>query len=229
MSSPYRAKLDPWSSHSIIKSWLSKYPPGTRILEVGTATGTLGRMCTQFGFVWRGLEPNHQWIAIARPYYHDLLACSLEKAPDNFLSRNDIVICADVLEHLALPTKELERLVCLQDSPTKFIISVPNVANIWIRVNLMVGRFEYTERGILDNTHLRFFTFRSLIDMLHVVGLQINKLSTSPIPLNLINPLFENTSWGRFTHRSLAWFTSIFPTLLGYQFVVEAKIFESLE
>ena len=227
MSIPYGDKLDPWSSHSIIKSWLLDYPRGTRILEIGTATGTLGRICAPFGFFWRGIEPDQEWINIARPYYHELLASTLECAPDEFLRSNDLVICADVLEHIAFPKNELNRLVTLQNNPTKFIISVPNVANIWIRMNLLVGRFEYTERGILDYTHLRFFTRCSLIDMLQTVGLQLNKISTTPIPLNMVNPIFESTGWGRLSHRSLAWLTSIFPTLFGYQFVVGAKIFNS--
>lgn len=224
MNTLYRDKLDPWSSHSVIKSWLINYPSETRILEIGTATGTLGRMCAAYGFVWRGIEPNHEWSNVAIPYYHELLVNTLECTPDEYLQGNDIVICADVLEHIPYPINELKRLVKLQDKTTTFIISVPNIANIWIRVNLLFGRFEYTKRGILDFAHLRFFTRRSLLEMLASVGLQHKKLSTTPIPINLINPLFESTDWGRLTHRSLAWFTTVFPTLLGYQFVVKAKI-----
>lgn len=223
MRTLYVDKLDPWSSHSLIKASLNSYPPRTRILDIGTATGPLGKMCSHLGFIWRGIEPNPEWAKIARSYYDDILCSTLENAPTNFLRNNDVVICADVLEHMAYPERELSRLVSLQKDKTTFLISVPNIANLWVRINLLFGKFDYTECGILDNTHLRFFTRHTLLDMLLSSGLRVKMLNATPIPLNLINPIFEYSAWGRFFHRSVTWLTTIFPTLLGYQFVVKAK------
>lgn len=219
---PYIDKGDPWSSHSRIKAWLAHLPAGTKILDVGAATGTLGRLCGGVRFVLHGLEPDTEWANLARPYYAALLCSTLDEAPDEFLRGYDVVVCADVLEHVAHPELALRRLLTLQPEGCIFIISVPNVANLWIRLNLLLGRFDYTDRGILDRGHLRFFTRRTLVGMLASVGLQITQFDVTPIPLGLVHPLFQQTAWGRFLHKSLALLTHAWPTLLGYQFVVQA-------
>jgi 2-polyprenyl-3-methyl-5-hydroxy-6-metoxy-1,4-benzoquinol methylase len=213
---------DPWSSHSRIKRWLAELPAGTRILDVGAATGTLGRMCDGAGFVLHGIEPNPDWAKLARPYYAEIVCGMLDDVPDAFIGDHDLVVCADVLEHMSYPEVALRRLVALQSMGCRFIISVPNVANIWVRLNLLLGRFNYTERGILDRTHLRFFTRRSLTAMLSSIGLRIVRFDVTPIPLNLVSPLFQRTAGGRFLHTSLALATGLRPTLLGYQFIVQA-------
>jgi SAM-dependent methyltransferase len=219
---PYVEKDDPWSSHTQIRTWLAAQRPGARILDIGAATGTLGKQFTQAGLVMYGIEPHPAWADLARPYYADLLAGTLDDANDAFLSRHDVIVCADVLEHIADPTQALRRLLALQSPGCQFLVSVPNIANIWIRLNLLLGRFDYTDRGILDRTHLRFFTWRTLRGMFNSVGLRIVDLHVTPIPLNLIHPVFQHHTVGRLAHAVLARLTRTFPTLLGYQFVVKA-------
>ena len=219
---PYLDKDDPWSSHAQIKTWLTDLRPGTRVLDIGVATGTLGKQFTAAGLVMHGIEPHPAWAEVARPYYNDLLRGTLDDASDTFLANHNVVVCADVLEHIADPTQALCRLLALQSPGCQFLVSVPNIANIWIRLNLLIGRFDYTDRGILDRTHLRFFTRRSLHRMFASVGLQIVQLYVTPIPLNLIDPFFQQTALGRFVHAGLARLTRALPTLLGYQFVVKA-------
>jgi hypothetical protein len=86
----------------------------------------------------------------------------------------------------------------------------------------LFGRFDYTDRGILDRTHLRFFTRKSLAAMVENAGLSILSIQATPIPLELVSSFFT-TMPGRFLHALLAWCTKIMPTLLGYQFIVEAR------
>src|SRR5688500_8997629 len=105
---------DPWSSHNQIKALLARRPAGTRVLDVGTATGTLGRMCQGTGFVMTGIEPNQEWVRVARPYYERLVCAMLDEAPDELLRDHDVVVCADVLEHMPRPEQALQRLVRLQ-------------------------------------------------------------------------------------------------------------------
>jgi 2-polyprenyl-3-methyl-5-hydroxy-6-metoxy-1,4-benzoquinol methylase len=219
---PYLDKDDPWSSHAQIKDWLTDLRPGTRVLDIGVATGTLGKQFAEAGLVMHGIEPHSAWAEVARPYYNDLLCGTLDDASDTFLASHDVVVCADVLEHIADPEQALRRLLPLQSEGCQFLVSVPNIANIWIRLNLLIGRFDYTDRGILDRTHLRFFTRRSLRAMFTSVGLHIVQLSVTPIPLNLIHPFFQQTALGRFVHAVLARLTRALPALLGYQFVVKA-------
>jgi hypothetical protein len=219
---PYVDKVDPWSSHAWIRDRLAKLPPGARVLDVGAASGTLGRMCSQQYIVLNGIEPEQEWAEVARPFYANLLRSTLDRAPVQFLGGYQVVVLADVLEHMANPDLALTRLVDLQDSRTVFMISVPNVANLWVRINLLFGRFDYSERGILDRTHLRFFTRRSLIEMLDCCGLRPTRIHATPIPLNLVHPFFAHNRLGKAFHQALALLTGVLPTLLGYQFIVES-------
>lgn len=218
----YNDKTDPFSSHTRIKSILRNLAKGTRILDIGTASGTLGRMCQDQELLFFGIEPNKTWLDLARPYYQDVLESKLEDAPDDYLLGYDVIVCADILEHLVYPLDELRRLVNLQVEDSFFIISVPNVANLWIRLSLLFGNFTYTDKGILDKTHLHFFTKRSFLEMLDNAGLQIIYIKYTPVPLNLVHPKFKQKGF-RVLHRLLAILTNLFPTLLAYQFIVVSE------
>jgi 2-polyprenyl-3-methyl-5-hydroxy-6-metoxy-1,4-benzoquinol methylase len=219
---PYVDKIDPWSSHAWIRRRLLAEPPGTRVLDIGAASGTLGRMCAGLDLVLHGIEPELEWAEVARPYYDSLLCTTLDRAPDEFLRDHQVVVLADVLEHIPDPELALRQLAGLQPVGSIFIISVPNIANLWVRLNLLFGRFDYTDRGILDRTHLRFFTRRSLVQMLRSLRLNLRKVHATPVPLNLLHPFFERTRLGRACHHALALITNLWPTLFGYQFIVEA-------
>ena len=138
------------------------------------------------------------------------------------LDRYDAVVLGDVLEHLATPEVVLQKLIALQTSSSIFLISVPNITNLWVRLNLLIGRFDYTDRGILDRTHLRFFTRKTLVQMINHSGLKIVSIQVTPIPLELVSRFFVSPL-GKIFHAVFAKLTSLFPTLLGYQFIVEAK------
>ena len=89
---------------------------------------------------------------------------------------------------------------------------------------MLFGRFVYTNRGIFDRTHLRFFTRKSLILMLEQTDLLIQKILVTPIPLEVLSPFFMALP-GLFIFRILNSLTKMFPTLLGYQFIVQAKYY----
>jgi len=226
---PYIDKEDPWSSHSIIAKWLKRLPEKSIILDIGTASGTIGRSCDEFGFVRKGIEPNPAWAELAKPYYEYLSICAIEEADDEFIQGADGVIIADVLEHLSEPEITLMRVANLQRPDCLIMISVPNVANIWIRLNLLFGKFEYSDRGILDRTHLRFFTRASLIRLLNQSNLDIIEFRSTPIPLAILYSFFITNPFGRFIHKVLAKCTHLFPSLLGYQFVVLVRRMEIRE
>lgn len=222
----YVEKKDPWSSHSIFQKWLGSFARGTKVLDIGTATGILGRRCFESGLYLKGLEPVREWADMARPFYCELLCSSLEQAPEEFISFQDVVICGDVLEHTPDPEQTLRKLVNLQKPETQYFISVPNVANIWIRINLLFGRFNYTENGILDGSHLRFFTKSTFENLLRSAGLRLVEINYTPIPLPQINPFFQNNWFGRFMHGGLANLTCLLPGVFAYQFVTRSQIIE---
>jgi 2-polyprenyl-3-methyl-5-hydroxy-6-metoxy-1,4-benzoquinol methylase len=219
---PYVDKEDPWSSHAIIARWLRKLPEKSVILDIGTASGTIGRLCNGLGFFRKGIEPDITWAELARPYYEELSIGTIEDSQDEFIQGADAVILADVLEHLPDPETTLNRVASLQHPKCLLIISVPNIANIWVRLNLLFGHFEYSERGILDRTHLRFFTRSSFLRLLDMCGLDCTQFQSTSIPLNLIHPFFRVNTFGKYLHRALAAVTRFLPSILGYQFIVLA-------
>lgn len=196
-------------------------PESSKVLDVGCASGMLARRC-QKKLKFFGIETVAEWAEIAKPYYEKLWLCAFEEAAEETLRGYDAIVLGDVLEHIAKPEDTLKKLASLQTTGCKFIISVPNVANIWMRVNLLMGRFDYAERGILDKTHLRFFTRKTIKQLVNEAGLEILSIQVTPIPLELISSFF-NTPIGSLIHAAFAGLTSLFPTLLGYQFIVEAE------
>ncbi len=223
--SPSIDKQSPGSSHRVLADWLLQLPTGTRVLDIGAATGTLGRLCTGRGLDMTGLEPQGDWAELARPFYSSFISNTIELALQNdpqALSGYDVLVFADVLEHLVDPLGILRKLSALQPESCIYMISLPNVANLWVRIGLLFGRFDYQERGILDRTHLHFYTQRSMLAFLSQAGLQPRQVKVTSIPLELVHPFFQ-TRAGGLAIKALHGLTLIFPRLLGYQFVVKAE------
>jgi 2-polyprenyl-3-methyl-5-hydroxy-6-metoxy-1,4-benzoquinol methylase len=220
----YIDKKDPWSSHSIIEKWLRGFQPGTRVLDIGTASGTLGKRCAGLGLDLKGIEPVRAWAEEARPYYHELLCSSLEQAPQEFLAKQDVVVCADVLEHTPNPEEILRNLIDLQEVGAQFLISIPNVAHLWVRLNLLFGKFNYAQSGILDRTHLRFYTRSTFLEMLRSSGLRLIEMSYSPVPLGRVHPFFEKNRLGCWIQKGLVWAAYLWPGMFAYQFVARSEI-----
>lgn len=219
---PYHDKPSAWSSHSLIASRLKVLPAQSKVLDVGAASGTLARMCQNKNLRLFGVEPNPAWAQMASPLYEKMWTCSISDLDESLSSGYDAIVLGDILEHLPNPEIILQKLVDHQPRGARFLISVPNIANIWIRLSLLLGRFDYADRGIMDRTHLRFFTRKTLIQMVRNSGLEIVSLQVTPIPLELVSRYFV-TFPGRLFHAALARVTSWLPSLLGYQFVVEAR------
>ncbi len=219
---PYLDKPSPWSSHSLIAAQLRTLPDQSKVLDVGTASGTLARMCLNKPLHLFGVEPNAEWARMASPLYERIWVGPIEEIETECLEGYDAVILGDILEHLPAPERILQKLIGHQSPDCVFLISVPNVANLWVRLNLLFGRFDYSDRGILDRTHLHFFTRKSLVVMVENAGLMVLSIQATPIPLELISTFFTTTP-GRVLHTLLARCTTLFPTLLGYQFIVEAR------
>ena len=217
----YQDKHSPWSSHSRILAYLDSLPENSKVLDVGTATGMLARRSNK-ALRYFGIEAVPEWAHIAAPYYEKIWNCTLEATTDEMLGGYDAVVFGDVLEHLSEPHLALKRIVELQSSGSKIILSVPNVAHILIRLSLLFGHFEYTERGILDRTHLRFFTYKTFISLIKEAGLDILSIHVTPIPLELVSPFF-NSALGKFVYAVFAQVTFLLPTLMGFQFVAETR------
>jgi hypothetical protein len=87
---------------------------------------------------------------------------------------------------------------------------------------LLLGRFDYADRGILDRTHLHFYTRKSFLNLLKNSGLKIEELKVTPVALDLIWPSFTKSGLGWELYSTLARLTNWWPTMLGYQWIAIA-------
>jgi len=185
----YRLRRDPRSSHQQIARLLKELRPG-QVLDVGAAQGIMGQLLSAESKVedrgWKieidAIEPNPAWAEAAKPYYRRVMNSTVEAAE---LGKNiyECVVCADVLEHLPDPLSTLKRLRQAAKADATFIISLPNVAHLAVRTMLLFGRFPKMERGILDKTHLQFFTKDTAKQLLVDAGLKVERILSTVVPL----------------------------------------------
>ena len=220
----YEANPDEYSSHEQILRILYKLPKGNCILDVGTARGFLGQRLVGNGYYMVGIERDHGSGKIACKYYDEFLIADVESTPFCFTRKFDAIVLADILEHVREPLDVVIQLRPWMRDRGKIIISVPNVANIYVRFSLLLGKFDYTERGILDETHVRFFTWESINTLLRKASLSVIEFSVTPIPLPMI---IQATGEGKPLHliHKMNWFMArMWKTLFAYQFIIVATV-----
>jgi 2-polyprenyl-3-methyl-5-hydroxy-6-metoxy-1,4-benzoquinol methylase len=217
----YVLKPDPHSSHSLILRWLGE-GRGRKLLDVGAADGLLSRRLTELGWRVTAIEADPALAQAGARYCERMITLNLDREIPVGEGPFDVIVYGDVLEHLVDPLRvlvELDRSL----APGGFVVlSVPNIAHLWIRLLLLFGRFDYLDRGILDHSHLRFFTERSLRAMLADAGLIIERFTATPAPLYQILPVSWHRRWVAATHSVNALIARKVRRLLGYQFIVLA-------
>ena len=220
-SERYAWKEIPGSSHDLLRRHIRALPPGLRLLDLGAAGGHLGRAVRDRCEFLAGVEPDAALASSAREGYDDwrsadALSCGEWSAPF------DAVVCADVLEHLPRPEDLLVRIRSwLRDGGT-LLVSLPNVANVSVRAALLLGRFPYAERGILDRTHLRFYTRRSAVQLVASAGFAVREVEATAMPYELALPGLASPPWRAPVRGFARGSASLWPTLFGYQFVIES-------
>lgn len=196
-------------------------PAGVRVLELGPGLGHVARLVRRRDLRWLGLESSLDCLAGLREAMSSVAILDLEHLPR--LPRGfDVVLAADTLEHLSDPERLL-RLIRDGLAPGGLLlVSVPNVANLYVRLNLLAGRFPYADRGILDRTHRYFFTIRSLLAMLRETGFEVSRWTTSTVPLRIVWARLPGPLLGAAELLLLA-ATRLMPGLLGYQVLAIAR------
>jgi SAM-dependent methyltransferase len=221
--SPYQSKKsDVYSSHSLILR-LAGEGAGRRLLDVGAAHGYLASAFRSQGFRVTGIEADRVLGEEAAKHCDRFLSLNLDGPLPAFPEPFDVMVFGDVLEHLKNPLEVLRQLTASLKEDGAVIVSLPNVANFYIRLNLLLGRFDYQDRGILDRTHLHFFTRKSFLQFLNCANLEPQELTATPIPLPLVVPKHYQGSLFAAAHALNAWLARRWPTLFGYQFVALAR------
>jgi len=220
-SSRYEFKPFKYSSHYWILNALRREKEPVRILDVGTASGYLGKIWGKTGHYVAGIEYDPATAEKAREYYDAFQVADVETFPFPYKREFDYIVFADVLEHLRDPAAVLQRCIPALKHSGKIIISVPNIANWIIRLSFLCGKFDYMDRGILDRTHLRFFTLRSLQHLMREVSCEVLEAIPTPLPVQLVFPFTESKIFAPL-HEAHYAITRCWKTLFAYQFVIVA-------
>ena len=152
------------------------------VLDVGCACGDLGvalkeiKQATVYGFEY---NPDSIKIAQETKAYEEIHQLNLDNLTEadfpQYKQNFDYIVCGDVLEHLRYPAETLKILKNYLKDDGYIIASIPNVAHTSIKSNLLVDDFTYTPLGLLDETHIHLFTYKSIAEMFSKIGLKIEE------------------------------------------------------
>jgi 2-polyprenyl-3-methyl-5-hydroxy-6-metoxy-1,4-benzoquinol methylase len=192
-----------------------------RVLELGPATGYMSRTLTAAGSAVVGIELDAEMAERANEFCErvivgdiDALDLGAELGDERF----DAVVAADVLEHLKDPLEVLNRLRPFLKPDGFFVISVPNVAHGSVRLALLSGDFKYRDIGLLDSTHLRFFTRETLERLLDDAELGMIEMCRHELDLDASEVAFDAAAVPAALREEL----EHDPEARTYQFVVKA-------
>ena len=158
------------------------------ILEIGCGMGaTLGYIKNKYPFAAvYGIELESNIVEMAQHYIPDIICGNIENMEltyeENFF---DYIIFADVLEHLINPDVILKKVKKYLKSSGSILASIPNIMHYTVVLELLKGNFTYDDSGILDRTHLRFFTLNEIMRMFGQCGYEISSLQTSEFEFSL--------------------------------------------
>jgi methionine biosynthesis protein MetW len=202
-------------------------PPNARVLDVGCGTGSVSELIQKItGAKLLGIEPDPARAAAASARGLTIIQGFLT---ENILQEHgpfDAIVFADVLEHMPNPA-EMVILAKKGLAPRGAIIaSVPNVAHWFVRTDLLRGRFDYQDCGIMDATHLRWFTRKTIKEFFVRCGFQVAGLSQT---VNVDLPDYQRRvpwRWLRESRRRrvVGMLVKMFPDLFGCQYVVRAAL-----
>lgn len=151
--------------------------PGQRVLDVGCGEGGLGKILKQMGCRVVGIDVEPGAAVEAEKYYDRVYVADMDTFDLLFDAQSfDHIVCADVLEHLRNPWGVLARLRPLLKSEGSLVASIPNIRNVETIADLLKGNFNYSNWGIMDETHLRFFTRRSIEKMFSDAGFVVRDI-----------------------------------------------------
>lgn len=216
----YTLKQSPTGSHMQI---VEAIRPGTEVLDLGCSQGLLARPLLEKGVRVTGVDVAvGERLAEELAEYHQQ---DLEEPLDLPVGRVfDYVVCADVIEHVRNRTQLLRSARRHLKEDGRLIISTPNIALWFYRLSLLVGRFEYGPRGVLDETHVHLFTGATFRRTVERAGFQVVGRRVTALPFEVV---FQSTGRSRLV-RGLAdayhWLARLWPSMFAYQFILEAEI-----
>jgi methionine biosynthesis protein MetW len=193
---------------------LSAVPHGSRVLDVGCATGYLGaELRRRNGCTVHGLDVDAGAVEVARARGVDAEQLDLERESFN-AEGFDVVVFGDVLEHLRDPCRVLSRA---HPAPTA-IVSLPNIGHWTARVQHMRGRWPQEDSGLFDRTHLHFYTPETMRELVSDAGWAVarERYTKDRLPLERVVP--RRLGWASSRAQQRA--ADLLPSLFAFQVVM---------
>ena len=180
---------------------LERLPERGRLLDVGCGRGALGEALEAAGWQVWGVERDAGAARVARERLTEVLQADLCDVSEVEAAlggtRFDALVFSDVLEHLYDPRTILEAYLRLLRPGGWVAVSVPN-AVVWSnRLSWLVGRVEYADTGVMDRTHIRFFTFRTACRLIETCGCEVLRRDADPHLSRALLPALRGLLAGR--------------------------------
>ena len=222
ISKKYQRKLFIGSSHTWAFEQLEKTNKEARVLDFGAGTGVMGEKLQELGVdnIYAVDIDDEACANLTKTYKQ---ACTELK--DIKQEEFDLILLLDILEHLTHPEDFLRAISKRLSTGGTILISLPNIAHWSIRFSLLLGFFEYTDRGLLDRTHYNHFNRRRVKRMIgNMSDLNIEEMRASTSPVEFVLPDFIcDTKVFQYLSKFRLTLANIFPGLLGYQHLIRIK------
>jgi len=180
------------NSHTIAIDFIAQHSQRAplKILDVGCSEGYLGEYLRGLGHYVVGVEINVDAATKAEALLDRVYRGTVQNYfNENIYDRFDVIIFGDVLEHITDPQSLLEVCSSRLLANGIMVASIPNVAHISVRSMLLEGRWEYTKLGILDETHVRFFTKKSAIELFKSAGFDVEEVGAVELPPETVSSM----------------------------------------
>lgn len=205
------------NKNNIDRMALSEVPKNSFVLDVGCATGFMGKyLGTKKGCRVVGLDTRKDEIKKAYNNLDLALLGSIEdkNIKDTILQKTnnkkfDVILATSLIEHTSNPQKVVNTMKNMLKVGGKIVMTTPNIVHWSVRLNMFKGNFDYTKYGIMDETHLHFFTIKSFKKLFTDAGLKIETLKI-------------DAEGGGMPRISLL-LSSFFPNLFAYQILIVGK------
>jgi len=220
VTEPYTLKPSPFSAQSRILQLMQHRPP-QRILDAHCGEGNLAAALTVWGHSVTGID-GERTDGVEQLMHRFVQGSADEGALDDVDDDFDVIVADDLVEQVRDPQRLLADLVQHLAPGGTLIVTVPNIGHWYARGRVTLGLFDYDQRGILDRSHLRFFTRRSFRRQVERAGLEVAGFRHTGLPLDALG--IGRARWVRATIGRLDRFlVRMWPTMFAYQFVYELR------
>jgi len=208
----------PWGAHMKCVQLVGN---NKKVLDVGCATGLVAQKLKENHCEVTGIEIDPEQADVARDACQEILVGDVETmdlalAPLSF----DVLLMADVLEHLKDPLGTLGKLSRFLSKGGFILVVLPNIAHFYFRLKLLMGQFDYQERGTLDKSHLRFFTLKTAKRLVVNAGFEIESIDVT-VP-NVPVSLAFNKNFS-ILYKLAYRVARLWKNMFAFQFIILAK------